>query len=70
MMSSKWQAIATRRIWFLFAFFLFNERLFVTLPLHCTHHLQYLDVTVMEPFQTKCAVAHNEWMMANPEKCR
>jgi hypothetical protein len=48
----------------------FSEKLFFTLPRHCTRHLQYLHVAVMEPFQTKCAVEQNDWMMANPEKYR
>jgi hypothetical protein len=55
---------------FFWLFPYFSERLFFTLPLHCTHHLQYLDLAVMGPFKTKQAVAQNDMMMANSEKHR
>lgn len=38
----------------------------LTIPPHCTHRLQPLDVSVMRSFKSKLMVAFNDWMVANP----
>nr|XP_042897068.1 MFS-type transporter clz9-like [Parasteatoda tepidariorum] len=40
----------------------------VTLPPHCSHHLQPLDVGVIGPFKSKLRVAQNDWMLLNSGK--
>lgn len=40
----------------------------LTMPPHCSHRLQPLDVGVYSPFKTHYNVAANNWMLNNPGK--
>lgn len=43
-----------------------NHLIILTLPPHCSHRLQPLDVAVYGPFKLRYKIAMNEWMLSNP----
>lgn len=45
-----------------------NNVVILTLPPHCSHKLQPLDVAVLGPFKTFFKCALNDWMINNPGK--
>ena len=45
-----------------------NGIVLLTLPPHCSHALQPLDVAVFGPFKSELRKSHNEWINRNPGK--
>jgi hypothetical protein len=45
-----------------------NNVTILTLPPHCSHRLQPLDVSVYGPFKARYKSAMNNWMLTNPGK--
>ncbi len=43
-----------------------NGIILLTLPPHCSHALQPLDVTVYGPFKKRLGASQNDWMFVNP----
>ena len=43
-----------------------NGIILLTLPPHCSHALQPLDVTVYGPFKKCLGASQNDWMFVNP----
>ncbi|XP_023019368.2 uncharacterized protein [Leptinotarsa decemlineata] len=45
-----------------------NNIIILTLPPHCSHRMQPLDVAVYGPFKPRYKVALNNWLLSNPGK--
>lgn len=45
-----------------------NNIIILTLPPHCSHRMQPLDVAVYGPFKARYKVALNNWLVSNPGK--
>lgn len=45
-----------------------NGIVFLTIPPHCSHRLQPLDVSILGPFKGQLAVVQNDWLINNPGK--
>lgn len=45
-----------------------NGIVMLTLPPHCSHVLQPLDISVFSSFKEKYNVACNDWLLSNPGK--
>lgn len=43
-----------------------NGIVILTLPPHCSHRLQPLDVTVLGPFKRALSVTQNDWLVSHP----
>lgn len=43
-----------------------NDIVLLTLPLHCSHKLQPLDVSRYGPFKTYCNKSVDQWLLNNP----
>jgi hypothetical protein len=43
-----------------------NGIILLTIPPHCSHALQPLDVTVYGPFKKRLGASQNDWMFVNP----
>lgn len=45
-----------------------NGIIILTIPPHCSHRLQPLDVCVLGPFKRHLATTQNDWLLSNPGK--
>lgn len=45
-----------------------NGIVILTIPPHCSHRIQPLDVSILGPFKGQLAVVQNDWLINNPGK--